>query len=112
MAALFIGIGKLLPRIPNSMINIPNREYWLAPERRAETMSANESVLVWIAACTAWLMVGGFQLTFEANVNPQGDQSLNTMAFFVMMVVYSIAIVICVVFLIRRFSKPAFESPT
>jgi serine/threonine-protein kinase len=36
--AVVQGIGLLLGRIPSSLINLPNRDYWLAPERRSETL--------------------------------------------------------------------------
>ena len=29
--------ARILPRVPPSLVNLPNREYWLAPERRAQT---------------------------------------------------------------------------
>jgi len=48
MAALFGGIGAVLGRIPDSMINLPNKATWLAPERREETIG-------WIANRLAWL---------------------------------------------------------
>ena len=38
IAALFIGIPRLLKSTPASLINLPNKSYWLAPERREETM--------------------------------------------------------------------------
>jgi uncharacterized membrane protein len=38
MTALFIGIGWLIKVVPADAVNIPNRDYWLAPARRAETI--------------------------------------------------------------------------
>lgn len=29
--------ARILPRVPPSLLNLPNREYWLAPERREQT---------------------------------------------------------------------------
>jgi hypothetical protein len=36
--AIVQGVGFLLGRLPPSLINLPNRDYWLAPERRAKTI--------------------------------------------------------------------------
>jgi uncharacterized membrane protein len=36
--AVIHGVGLLLGRLPPSLINLPNRDYWLAPERRAKTI--------------------------------------------------------------------------
>lgn len=36
-SALFFALPALLGRLPASLVNLPNKDYWLAPERRAET---------------------------------------------------------------------------
>jgi len=38
MAALFGGLATWLPNNPAAWVNLPEKEYWLAPERRMETM--------------------------------------------------------------------------
>lgn len=38
MTSLFLGIGWLIKVVPADAVNIPNRDYWLAPARRAETI--------------------------------------------------------------------------
>src|SRR5262245_44653287 len=47
MTLLFLGIGKLVEVTPNDLINLPNREYWLAPGRRATTIAAISSEMAW-----------------------------------------------------------------
>lgn len=36
MNAVFIAMIVLLPRIPSSLINTPNRQFWMQPKNRAE----------------------------------------------------------------------------
>lgn len=36
-SALFLALPALLGRLPPSLVNLPNKHYWLAPERRAQT---------------------------------------------------------------------------
>src|ERR1035437_1641598 len=38
VAALFVGIAWLLKSTPARLINLPNKIYWLPPERRRGTM--------------------------------------------------------------------------
>lgn len=38
MSLLFLGIGWLVKVVPADAVNLPNRDYWLAPGRRAETI--------------------------------------------------------------------------
>ncbi len=59
LTALFLGLAVLLRRLPDVALNIPNREYWLAPERRARTMSR---------VAREMLLMGGATLLFVAAV--------------------------------------------
>ena len=44
MPGLVVGLSYAIRFMPNALINLPRREYWLAPERRQElTARAAES---------------------------------------------------------------------
>lgn len=52
-----VGIALLLPRMEGA-INIPNKVYWLAPERREETFELIAATLIWTeCAVIAFLVV-------------------------------------------------------
>lgn len=62
MSGLVVGITTMMfffcwvtPRIPESMVNIPNKEYWLAPERREASYQRIQSMLVWVGSFTTLL---------------------------------------------------------
>ena len=59
----FPALGTLVKRLPDSVLNIPNKEYWLDPQRRAETLSVNVDVLSTIGLMTSWLLIAIFHLT-------------------------------------------------
>src|SRR5690349_15210597 len=44
--ALVQGIGLFLGRLPASLINLLNRDYWLAPERRANTLQRVQTAML------------------------------------------------------------------
>jgi uncharacterized membrane protein len=67
MPMFFAGIGWVLPLFPNSMINVPHREYWLAPERRAQTLGAMKSMLSQFALCLSLFATVIGHLTYRAN---------------------------------------------
>ncbi len=54
MAGLFGGLATWLPTVPSAWVNLPEKEYWLAPERRAATMGRLAVFLdvVGLALCT------------------------------------------------------------
>nr|WP_303652436.1 DUF1648 domain-containing protein [Paludisphaera mucosa] len=56
--AIFCAVPVNLARVvPDEMINLPNREYWLAPERRRETLDRLSALGLAIAAATTALFL-------------------------------------------------------
>jgi serine/threonine-protein kinase len=64
-----VGITALTAWLPISLINLPNREYWLAPERRRESLAFINCELAAIALAVAWFMAAVSHLSFEANLS-------------------------------------------
>jgi uncharacterized membrane protein len=46
MSVAFLIVPALITRFPPSMINLPNKDYWLAPERMAQTRATLNRYLV------------------------------------------------------------------
>lgn len=70
IAVLFLWIPVGIGRIPLHLWSLPNRQYWLAPERRDETRRIFD---VWMGAfgiATILLLLAAFQLAIQANLNP------------------------------------------
>jgi uncharacterized membrane protein len=82
LPAIFLFIGWTLTKLPTSVINIPNREYWLQPERRLNSLSRMTTMLAWIAVLIAMEMVAIVHLTFLAN---RSGTSLDTNSFWVIL---------------------------
>ncbi len=72
MALLFLGISLLMARIPPALINLPNKDYWLADERRATTMDYIRRQMEWLGAATLALLLGINQLTIQTNLDSAG----------------------------------------
>ena len=105
LAAMMFGFGWLTKVLPTSMINIPNREYWLADERREQTLEESQSMMAWIAAGTAVFMMVIFYLTFDANVGEK--KRLNSSASWSCAIVYMVGLLVfCVMRLKKYFRVP------
>jgi RNA polymerase sigma factor (sigma-70 family) len=63
LPAFIIGGGYVLRFLPVSLLNIPHRDYWLAPERRGETYDYLFHYFLRLACLEAVFLVG-FQLLF------------------------------------------------
>ena len=74
-ALTVIGIG-LVPQVlflflPVGLINIPNRDYWLVPERRDETVDRLSSFAAMVFGVILLVIQAGFELSAYANLqNP------------------------------------------
>jgi uncharacterized membrane protein len=60
-----------MDRIPDSLINLPRKDYWLAPERRAETFSFINGQMLAYGNATLLFMLIVFNLAIRANLAPQ-----------------------------------------
>jgi uncharacterized membrane protein len=89
---------------PDARLKLPNKEYWLAPERRAETFAYFESFFAWYGCAFLFVEVFAMGLAMRANFDtppqlPTGP-IVSVIAGFVF---YNVAAVIA---MFRRFSMP------
>ena len=103
LGALFGFGGRLLAITPKSLINLPNKNYWLAPERRAASMAFLTGWMRWFGAATVAWMLGVFQLVAQANL--RGGR-LDSARFWTTLGICLIGLAIAVVLLYRRFPAP------
>lgn len=100
-----IALAFLGERIPTSFLNMPNRDYWLAPERREESLGFFWTQTIWIEAITLAFLVAIAELVFRANIG-DGEPRLSN-DFTVIIVVFVAAVVWQSIRILRRFSRPA-----
>ena len=60
--------GLLLRTIPPALVNIPHRDYWLAPERRQETVGFLSNQVLWMETATLAFLIAIAQLVFKENL--------------------------------------------
>jgi uncharacterized membrane protein len=94
IALLFV-IPLFLNRLPASMINLPNREYWLATDdRRIEALDRLASFLGWMALATAALIAVAIELAIQANVRQtdfaNGPFAICLLAYFAFVIVFTV----------------------
>jgi uncharacterized membrane protein len=112
LAGIMIGVQALIifmDRIPGSMINMPNKKYWLAPERRAETMAWMVPVM---ARYTLWLGVGVNALlvviagmALRANLTPDPRLTYAMPVVLIFLALVTIASIHLLVRVYRKFGR-------
>jgi len=99
---LLVGTVRMLRWIPNGLINIPHREYWLASERRESSLEWLGLPMAGIAGLMAVLMVVLSHLTFRAN---SGGGKLEEFPFFVCLAVHLGGTAMLVIRILRHFGR-------
>ncbi len=65
----FTLLPRLIGKMPMSLINMPNKEFWFAEERRSETLSIIKSYFEWFSISLLALFIAVNQMIFRANIN-------------------------------------------
>ena len=82
-SGLFGCMGSLLRKTPNELFNLPNREYWLAPERREATIKAFSHQFAVFGIAVGAFFIAVMQTIFLTNLG--GSSQLSSL-FFVYLV--------------------------
>jgi len=105
MPLLIYGIFSLTSLFPTQLINLPRREYWLAPERRAETLRELRRQSLWLGCLIILFTAGLYVVTLLANQD--NPPKLDPRGVLLVLGGFLLSLAIWVVFLLRRFSKAA-----
>ena len=70
MALSFLYLPQGLGRFSIRWWNLPNKDHWLSPERREETLLFIRTQMLLFGSATAALLIVTIQLAIEANLSP------------------------------------------
>ncbi len=73
------GIPRVIAAVPASTINLPNKDFWLTPERREETFAFLRTQIAWLGCVLLAFLLFVMELVFRANLHT--PPQLNTAAF-------------------------------
>jgi uncharacterized membrane protein len=84
-------------------LNLPNKEYWLASERRAETFAYFENFFAWYGC--AFLLLEIFAMGLAMRANFQSPPRIATGAIVSAIVAFLLFNIVWVAAMFRRFSR-------
>ena len=97
--------------VPHSLANksagslrLPNKEYWLAPERRTQTLAYFESFFAWYGCALLFVEVSAMGLAMRANFDARPQ--LPTIPIVSVIAGFIAFNVLAVIAMFRRFSIP------
>ncbi|PKL83061.1 MAG: hypothetical protein CVV24_06970 [Ignavibacteriae bacterium HGW-Ignavibacteriae-3] len=68
LSGFFYAIIHFLPKFPDSLINLPNKEFWLGEERREESLKMFQHMVYWIGSLTLGFLSLIFQEVHAVNL--------------------------------------------
>lgn len=95
--------GQLARLLPASLVNLPNRKYWLAPERKASTATELAKLSLFPACLILVLLCFVHWQVVQASLSQ--SRQLAAVPFWVGLALFAIAIVAWLVVLQRRFGR-------
>ena len=98
-------VSRSIANKPAASLRLPNKEYWLAPKRRARTLAYFESFFAWYGCALLFVEVFAMALAMRANFVPQPQ--LPTAPIVSLIAGFIVFNVVAVVAMFRRFSIPA-----
>ncbi len=107
MALMFGFMPALLLRMPEGLINMPKKSYWLAPERRQAALAFLGDQLLWMGTATMLFIAYILHLTVAANLNPAPRLDAS---FIWALVIYLVAVLGWCGWLTLRFNRLPAES--
>ncbi len=87
----------------NARINLPHRDYWLAPERRDTTMRIIATMMAWFGCGLLVVLISGTYLALQANMAP--DHQFNSVAMLVVLGAFLVGLIFLIVRFVRRFQR-------
>ena len=100
---LAFGIPRLIAALPISMLNVPNKEYWLAPGRRDETLAFFKAQFAWFGCIFLAFLLVINQLVYRANQTH--PRHLDNPTFLIALFAFLAYVGIWTVRLVVRFSR-------
>lgn len=97
-------IPKIISVLPLQMINLPNKSYWLAPERAAETIEFLESIFAWFACALFLFNILVFDYAIQINLNPQHPP--NPVRFWYVLAGFLVFVIAWTVRMLTKFLRP------
>lgn len=105
MSLLFWGLPLLIRLVPEALINLPNKDYWLAPERKKQTLDRLSDQMLF-TGCMALLLLDGI-LFLVIKTNLSATPVLQAEWMWGLIVAFIASNVVWTVNLIRSFRRPA-----
>lgn len=104
VAVIGFAIPKIISVLPPQMVNLPNKSYWLAPERVAETMAFLDAHFAWFACALFLFNILVFDYAIQINLHPANPP--NPARFWYVLAGFLGFVFVWIVRILAKFLRP------
>jgi uncharacterized membrane protein len=104
LSIIFRVIPFLLHRLPVQFINLPNKDFWLASERKERTIADLDARMTVFGSATLGLLMIVMHFALEANLRPGG--SLSAVWMIGALVGYATFSLVWMILMIQKYRRP------
>ena len=112
VSALAAVIGFVIPRIisamPQQLINLSNKQYWLSPERLAETQAFLNNYFAWFGCAVFLVIILTFDYAIQSNLHPQNRPDVSRMWYI--LAGFLAFVVVWIIRMMAKFLRPSQDS--
>ena len=104
--AIVVGFGvpRIIAAVPAQLINLPNKQYWLAPEHLAEAMAFLNAYFAWFACAIFLIIILTFDYAIQSNLHPENPP--NPARIWYVLVGFLLFTLVWIVRMLARFLRP------
>ena len=102
LTGMFYTMPMALDKTPDCYISLPNRDYWLAPERRSMTITLFAHYMYVFGSAMNMFFIAIGYLVFQANMQP--PYALNNAIMYGLLGVFLLFTIIWLMLFYRRFN--------
>lgn len=103
VGGLFVGLSFFLKKLPLSLLNVPNKDYWFVEDRKDKSLELTEIIFSLMGIATMLFFITISQLTISYNLQPH-PKPLEK--FWIFLVAFLTIIFSLVGYMYYRFRKP------
>lgn len=107
LCAIFIALPAFIHRLPTALINLPRKDYWLAPERRTETLDRFRDQLTWVGCASILFTIAVLQLVFEFNL--EEGKEFSASSIWILIGIFIVFLLAWTIRMLRGYSVPRDE---
>src|SRR5205807_2275872 len=104
VAVIGLAIPKMIAVLPPQRINLPNKNYWLAPERLAETTAFLNAHFAWFTCALFLFNVLVFDYAIQINLHPQNPPS--PARFWYILAAFLVFVIVWTIPMLAKFLRP------